>query len=165
MIAIVLVEPEIPPNTGNVIRLCANTGAELHLVRPLGFPLDDARMRRAGLDYHEYATVHVHDDWAACRAALALTLTLTHAGRRMFAVETTGTRSLYDVDVKSDDVFVFGSETKGLSGKVLSDFAADHQLRIPMRPSNRSLNLSNSVAVTVFEAWRQLGFSGASRIE
>ena len=159
MIAIVLVEPEIPPNTGNVIRLCANTGAELHLVRPLGFPLDDARMRRAGLDYHEYATMHVHDDWATCRAALS------HLERRMFAVETTGMRSLYDIDVKSDDVFVFGSETKGLSAKVLGDFAAYHQLRIPMRPSNRSLNLSNSVAVTVFEAWRQLGFSGASSIE
>jgi tRNA (cytidine/uridine-2'-O-)-methyltransferase len=153
VIAIVLVEPEIPPNTGNVIRLCANTGAELHLVRPLGFPLDDARMRRAGLDYHEYATMHVHDDWAACRTALL--------GRRIFAVETTGARSLYDVDFKDDDVFVFGSETRGLTASVLSDFAATDQLRIPMRPSNRSLNLSNSVAVTVFEAWRQLGFTGA----
>jgi tRNA (cytidine/uridine-2'-O-)-methyltransferase len=153
VIAIVLVEPEIPPNTGNVIRLCANTGAELHLVRPLGFPLDDARMRRAGLDYHEYATMHVHDDWATCRAALS--------GRRVFAVETTGARSLYDVEFKDDDVFVFGSETRGLSASVLSDFALTDQLRIPMRPSNRSLNLSNSVAVTVFEAWRQLGFTGA----
>jgi tRNA (cytidine/uridine-2'-O-)-methyltransferase len=153
VIAIVLVEPEIPPNTGNVIRLCANTGAELHLVRPLGFPLDDARMRRAGLDYHEYATMHVHDDWAACRTALA--------GRRIFAVETTGVRSLYGVEFKDDDVFVFGSETRGLSAAVLSDFDATDQLRIPMRPSNRSLNLSNSVAVTVFEAWRQLSFTGA----
>ncbi len=156
MIAIVLIEPEIPPNTGNVIRLCANTGAELHLVRPLGFPLDDARMRRAGLDYHEYATMHVHDDWMTCRAAFA--------GRRIFAVETTGARSLYDVEFNNDDVFVFGSETRGLSASVLADFAVTDQLRIPMRPSNRSLNLSNSVAVTVFEAWRQLGFTGADNV-
>ncbi len=153
MIAIVLVNPEIPPNTGNVIRLCANTGAALHLVHPLGFPLDDARMRRAGLDYHEYATMQVHDDWDACRAALA--------PRRMFAIETTGTRSLYDVPLREDDVFVFGSETKGLSNEVLAGFDAQQVLRIPMRPSNRSLNLSNAVAVTVFEAWRQMGFHGA----
>lgn len=152
MISVVLVNPEIPPNTGNVIRLCANTGAELHLVHPLGFPLDDARMRRAGLDYHEYATMKVHDDWSACRAALT--------PRRLFAIETTGTRSLYDVQFREDDGFVFGSETKGLSTEVLATFDADQVLRIPMRPSNRSLNLSNSVAVTVFEAWRQLRFVG-----
>jgi tRNA (cytidine/uridine-2'-O-)-methyltransferase len=154
MIAIVLVEPEIPPNTGNVIRLCANSGAALHLVRPLGFPLDDSRMRRAGLDYHEYASMHVHDDWAACEASLK--------GRRLLAVETTGTRSLYDVAITADDVFVFGSETRGLSAQVLERFDSHHVVRIPMRPSNRSLNLSNSVAVTVFEAWRQIGFTGAS---
>lgn len=154
MIHVVLVEPEIPPNTGNVIRLCANTGAALHLVRPLGFPLDDARMRRAGLDYHEYALMLVHDDWAACKAALA--------GHRMFAVETCGTRSPHETTLASGDVFVFGSETKGLSTEVLADFDADHQLRLPMRPSNRSLNLSNSVAVTVYEAWRQMAFSGAA---
>ncbi len=154
MIHVVLVEPEIPPNTGNVIRLCANTGATLHLVRPLGFPLDDARMRRAGLDYHEYATMLVHDDWTACKAALA--------GHRMFAIETCGTRSPHETTFADGDVFVFGSETKGLSVEVLADFEADHQLRLPMRPSNRSLNLSNSVAVTVYEAWRQLGFSGAA---
>jgi tRNA (cytidine/uridine-2'-O-)-methyltransferase len=157
LISVVLVSPEIPPNTGNVIRLCANSGAALHLVRPLGFPLDDARMRRAGLDYHEYATMHVHDDWASCRAALT--------GRRVFAIETTGTRSLYDVTIAPDDVFVFGSETKGLSADVLATFASDEVLRIPMRPSNRSLNLSNSVAVTVFEAWRQLGFTGSAATE
>jgi tRNA (cytidine/uridine-2'-O-)-methyltransferase len=153
-IAVVLVCPEIPPNTGNVIRLCANTGAALHLVRPLGFPLDDARMRRAGLDYHEYATMHVHDDWAACAAALA--------GRRLFAVETSGGRSLYDVAIGATDAFVFGSETRGLSADVLGHFAVDQHIRIPMRPSNRSLNLSNAVAVTVYEAWRQLGFAGAA---
>ena len=153
MIHIVLVEPDIPPNTGNIIRLCANTGAMLHLVKPLGFPLDDARMRRAGLDYHEYATMQVHDDWAACKAALA--------GRRMFAVETCGTRSPHETTLLAGDVFVFGSETTGLSVAVLAEFSVDHQLRLPMRPSMRSLNLSNSVAVTVYEAWRQLGFAGS----
>jgi tRNA (cytidine/uridine-2'-O-)-methyltransferase len=153
VISVVLVNPEIPPNTGNVIRLCANTGAELHLVHPLGFPLDDARMRRAGLDYHEYATMKVHDDWRACCDDLA--------PRRMWAIETTGTRSLYDVEFREDDVFVFGSETKGLSSAVLATFATENVLRIPMRPSNRSLNLSNSVAVTVYEAWRQIRFAGA----
>ncbi len=153
MIAVVLVEPEIPPNTGNVIRLCANTGAELHLVRPLGFPLEDARMRRAGLDYHEYATMKVHDDWAACKAALA--------GRRMFAVETSGVVSPHETVLQTDDVFVFGSETKGLSAAVLADFPRERQLRLPMRPAIRSLNLSNAVAVTVYEAWRQLGFPGS----
>jgi tRNA (cytidine/uridine-2'-O-)-methyltransferase len=153
MISVVLVNPEIPPNTGNVIRLCANTGAELHLVHPLGFPLDDAKMRRAGLDYHEYATMKVHDDWNTCRDALT--------PRRMFAIETTGTRSLFDVEFRDDDAFVFGSETKGLSSGVLATFAPENVLRIPMRPSNRSLNLSNSVAVTVYEAWRQIKFLGA----
>jgi tRNA (cytidine/uridine-2'-O-)-methyltransferase len=156
LIHVVLVEPEIPPNTGNVIRLCANTGATLHLVRPLGFPLDDARMRRAGLDYHEYAEMRVHDDWAACKLALT--------GHRMFAIETCGQRAPHEVLLASGDVFVFGSETKGLSAAVLADFALDHQLRLPMRPSNRSLNLSNSVAVTVYEAWRQLGFMGAAAL-
>jgi tRNA (cytidine/uridine-2'-O-)-methyltransferase len=156
-IAIVLVNPEIPPNTGNVIRLCANSGAALHLVRPLGFPLDDARMRRAGLDYHEYATMLVHDDWSSCRASLG--------PRRMFAIETTGTRSLYDVVLREDDVFVFGSETRGLSSEVLETFDAGNVLTIPMRPSNRSLNLSNSVAVTIYEAWRQIGFTGANSVQ
>ena len=154
MIHVVLVEPEIPPNTGNVIRLCANTGATLHLVRPLGFPLDDARMRRAGLDYHEYATMRVHDDWAACKAALT--------GHRMFAIETCGRRSPHETELAAGDVFVFGSETKGLATEVLADFDGNHQLRLPMRPAIRSLNLSNSVAVTVYEAWRQLGFAGAA---
>lgn len=156
MIHVVLVEPEIPPNTGNVIRLCANTGATLHLVRPLGFPLEDARMRRAGLDYHEYATMRVHDDWAACKQALAAC-----GVTRMFAIETCGTRAPHDVALSQNDAFVFGSETKGLSPAVLADFTSAQQLRLPMRPSIRSLNLSNSVAVTVYEAWRQLGFAGA----
>ena len=154
MIHVVLVEPEIPPNTGNIIRLCANTGAMLHLVKPLGFPLDDARMRRAGLDYHEYATMQVHEGWAACKAALA--------GHRMFAIETCGRKSPHETALQSGDVFVFGSETKGLSASLIADFPAERQLRLPMRPHNRSLNLSNSVAVTVYEAWRQLGFTGAA---
>ena len=153
MIHVVLVEPEIPPNTGNIIRLCANTGAMLHLVKPLGFPLDDARMRRAGLDYHEYATMHVHEDWAACKIALV--------GHRMFAIETCGAKSPHETALQSGDVFVFGSETKGLSVAVLAEFPVDCQLRLPMRAAIRSLNLSNSVAVTVYEAWRQLGFAGA----
>ena len=154
MIHVVLVEPEIPPNTGNIIRLCANTGAMLHLVKPLGFPLDDARMRRAGLDYHEYATMQVHEDWAACKAVVN--------GHRMFAIETCGAKSPHETVLQSGDVFVFGSETKGLSKAVLADFPTERQLRLPMRPNNRSLNLSNSVAVTVYEAWRQLGFAGAA---
>ena len=155
MIHVVLVEPEIPPNTGNIIRLCANTGAMLHLVKPLGFPLDDARMRRAGLDYHEYATMQVHENWAACKLALA--------GHRMFAIETCGTRSPHETALQSGDVFVFGSETKGLAAAVLADFPTEFQLRLPMRPAIRSLNLSNSVAVTVYEAWRQSGFTGSGQ--
>ncbi len=155
MIHVVLVEPEIPPNTGNVIRLCANTGAMLHLVKPMGFPLDDARMRRAGLDYHEYATMQVHEDWAACKIALA--------GHRMFAIETCGAKSPHETALQSGDVFVFGSETKGLSPAVLADFPTGRQLRLPMRPAIRSLNLSNSVAVTVYEAWRQLEFIGSGQ--
>lgn len=158
MIHVVLVEPEIPPNTGNIIRLCANTGAMLHLVKPLGFPLDDARMRRAGLDYHEYATMQVHESWAVCKAALA-----AQKVGRMFAVETCGANSPHETSLQSGDVFVFGSETKGLSAAVLADFPAERQLRLPMRPAIRSLNLSNSVAVTVYEAWRQLGFVGAGQ--
>lgn len=154
MFAVVLFEPEIPPNTGNVIRLCANTGCELHLVEPLGFPLDDTRMRRAGLDYHEYATMTVHRDWDACRQALS--------GRRMFAMTTRANRRPDAVALEADDVFVFGPESRGLPDPVLAGFAEDRCLRLPMRAGQRSLNLSNAVAVTVFEAWRQHGFSGAA---
>ena len=153
MFAVVLVHPEIPPNTGNVIRLAANTGSELHLVEPLGFKLDDRELKRAGLDYHEYARLIVHADWAHCRAALGT--------RRRYALTTRGTRSLFDCALGADDAFVFGSETAGLAQDVLADFAQDARLRIPMRPSVRSLNLSNAVAVTVYEAWRQAGFPGA----
>jgi tRNA (cytidine/uridine-2'-O-)-methyltransferase len=157
MIAIVLVTPEIPPNTGNVIRLAANTGAELHLVEPLGFRLDDRELKRAGLDYHEYARVAVHRDWDACRVALD-----PHAARRWYALTTRGARSLYDCGLNANDVLVFGSETSGLPPEILAGFAADARLRIPMRPGVRSLNLSNAVAVAVYEAWRQAAFAGSN---
>jgi len=154
MFDIVLLHPEIPPNAGNVIRLAANSGARLHLVEPLGFSMDDRHLRRAGLDYHELATVRTHRGWDACRAALG--------ERRMFAVTTRGEIRYTDVRYARDDVFVFGQETRGLPEDLLAQFAPAQRLRLPMRPGNRSLNLSNAVAVLVFEAWRQLGFAGAS---
>ncbi|MCE1241473.1 MAG: tRNA (cytidine(34)-2'-O)-methyltransferase [Azonexaceae bacterium] len=156
MFAVVLHQPEIPPNTGNIIRMCANTGAELHLVEPLGFSLDDRHLRRAGLDYHEYATLIRHADWSACRAALA--------GRRMFAMTTKGSGNLYATPLLPGDVFVFGCETAGLPDPLLQEFPAGQRLRLPMLPGQRSLNLSNAAAVTVFEAWRQNGFGGAQAI-
>ena len=152
MLDIVLVHPEIPPNTGNVIRLAANTGARLHLVRPLGFTLDDKQLKRAGLDYHEYASVRVHASWDALAAAMA--------GRRMFAFATSAGRFFSDVRYAADDVLVFGREADGLPAEVLAQFPSEQRLRLPMRPGNRSLNLSNAVAVAVFEAWRQLGYAG-----
>ncbi len=156
MFAVVLIEPEIPPNTGNVIRLCANTATDLHLVEPLGFRMDDRELKRAGLDYHEYARVVVHRDFAACRAALDHPVP-----RRWFAFSTRATRTLHEAAFKPGDVLVFGRETTGLAEGVLAMFAADACLRIPMRPGMRSLNLSNAVAVAVYEAWRQQGFAGA----
>jgi tRNA (cytidine/uridine-2'-O-)-methyltransferase len=150
---IVLYQPEIPPNTGNVIRLAANTGCRLHLVEPLGYSLDDKQLKRAGLDYHELTHMRVHRGWNECRAALA--------GRRMFALTTRGERTAYDVRYAENDVFVFGRETAGLPESLLNDFPAEMRVRLPMRPGNRSLNLSNAVAVVAFEAWRQLGFAGA----
>ena len=158
MLAIVLVHPEIPPNTGNVIRLAANSGAELHLVEPLGFRLEDKELKRAGLDYHEYARVVTHRDWAACRAALD-----PRTARRWFALTTSAERSLYDCSFGRDDVFVFGCETSGLPHEILAGFAPDARLRIPMRPGVRSINLSNAVAIAVYEAWRQLGFPDSAR--
>lgn len=152
MFEIVLVEPEIPPNTGNVIRLSANSGCRLHLVRPLGFDLSDKNLRRAGLDYHEYAELRVHDDWPALRAALA--------GRRLFAFTSKGSRLLGTAAFQPGDVLVFGPETRGLSAAILAEFDAGRRLRLPMRPGQRSLNLSNAVAVAVFEAWRQNGYAG-----
>ncbi|MDR3352188.1 MAG: tRNA (uridine(34)/cytosine(34)/5-carboxymethylaminomethyluridine(34)-2'-O)-methyltransferase TrmL [Zoogloeaceae bacterium] len=153
MFAIVLFEPQIPPNTGNIIRLCANTGAQLHLVEPLGFRFEDRALRRAGLDYHEFATVRCHANWNACQEALA-----TPPGRSFFALTTKGTRCYADVRYAPGDVFVFGPETRGLPAPLLEAFPAPHRLRLPMLPHNRSLNLSNAVAVTLFEAWRQQGF-------
>jgi len=150
---VVLYQPEIPPNTGNVIRLCANTGAALHLVRPLGFDLDDKKLRRAGLDYHEFARVAVHEDLAACLAAIS--------PKRLFAVSTRGTARYDGIAYADGDALLFGPETRGLPQDVLDDVPPEHRLRLPMRPGNRSLNLSNAVAVIVFEAWRQQGFAGS----
>jgi tRNA (cytidine/uridine-2'-O-)-methyltransferase len=153
MFDIVLVEPEIPPNTGNVIRLAANTGARLHLVKPLGFSLDDKQLKRAGLDYHEYASLTVHESWSHFVAQMH--------GRRMFAFTTSAQRLYTDVHYAAGDVLVFGKEATGLSPAIVEAFAPDMRLRLPMRPGNRSLNLSNAVAIAVFEAWRQLGYEGA----
>jgi tRNA (cytidine/uridine-2'-O-)-methyltransferase len=153
VIDIVLVEPQIPPNTGNVIRLAANTGARLHLVKPLGFSLDDRQMKRAGLDYHEYATLRVHDSWSSLKDELP--------GRRMLAFTTGATRLYTAVRYAADDVLVFGAEPSGLPATIMQEFGEETRLRLPMRPGNRSLNLSNAVAVAVFEAWRQLAFPGA----
>lgn len=151
---VVLVQPEIPPNTGNILRLCANTGARLHLVRPLGFSLDDRRFRRAGLDHVERESLTVHADFAACRTALG-------TGRRWLAVETGGAQRYDRMAYGTDDVLVFGSETRGLPDEILAEFAPGCLVTIPQRSGSRSLNLSNSVAVVVYEAWRQLGFDGA----
>ncbi len=153
MFHIVLVEPEIPPNTGNVIRLSANTGCTLHLVEPLGFSMDDKHMRRAGLDYHEYAELRRHASWEAFLADAR------PRPERMFALTTRGTRQVHDVAFEPGDWLVFGAETRGLSDTVRSAFAPARQLKLPMRAGQRSLNLSNAVAVTVFEAWRQNGFA------
>ena len=152
MTAVVLFQPEIPPNTGNVIRLCANTGCELHLVEPLGFKWEDRSLKRAGLDYHEFAQVFRHPDWAHCKTALA--------GRRLFAITTRGGARPDQVAFDPDDVFVFGRETSGLPTDVMAEFPEERRLRLPMLSGQRSLNLSNAVAVTVFEAWRQRGFAG-----
>lgn len=153
MLDIVLYQPEIPPNTGNIIRLCANTGFSLHLIRPLGFQLNDKKAQRAGLDYHEMARVEVHPD-------------LQHyleerKPPRVFAITTKGSYAYQDVRFETGDALLFGPETRGLPPKVLSSIQKPHHLRIPMIPGSRSLNLSNAVAVVVYEAWRQLGFSGA----
>jgi tRNA (cytidine/uridine-2'-O-)-methyltransferase len=158
MFAVVLVHPEIPPNTGNVIRLCANTGCALHLVRPLGFRLDDRELRRAGLDYHEYAALRVHDDWACCRRALVE----ERPAGQWYALTARAAQRVHDVALAAPDILVFGCEARGLPDEVLGEFDQGHRLRLPMRPHNRSLNLSNAVAVTVFEGWRQLGFDGAA---
>jgi tRNA (cytidine/uridine-2'-O-)-methyltransferase len=152
MLHVVLYQPEIPPNTGNVIRLCANTGARLHLIEPLGFAMDDARLRRAGLDYHEFAQVHVHASLAEFHSSVA--------PARVFAFATSATRRFDSVRFETDDALLFGPESRGLPTDVLAAMPHDALLRLPMRKGNRSLNLSNAVAVAVFEAWRQHNFCG-----
>jgi tRNA (cytidine/uridine-2'-O-)-methyltransferase len=152
MFHIVLFEPEIPPNTGNIIRLCANAGASLHLVKPLGFELSDKHLKRAGLDYHEYAELKVYENWAACQQALQ--------GKRMFAITTKGSTRHTDLTFQDEDVFVFGPESRGLPEDIRGQFTPAHRVRLPMLPHSRSLNLSNSAAILLYEAWRQTGFSG-----
>lgn len=154
MFDIVLYQPEIPPNTGNVIRLCANTGARLHLIAPLGFELEDKQLKRAGLDYHEYASLQVHDSFDAALAAIS--------PQRLFALSTRNSVRYDQPRFAEGDAFLFGPETRGLPDDVLARIPPEQRLRLPMRPDNRSLNLSNAVAVVVFEAWRQLGFEGAA---
>lgn len=152
MFTVVLYQPEIPPNTGNIIRLCANTGCELHLVKPLGFPLEDAKLKRAGLDYHEYARMVVHENWEACLAHFS--------GRRIFAATTKGATRHDRITFQAGDVLLFGPESRGLPQEILDSLPADQRVRLPMRPESRSLNISNSVAILVYEAWRQHGFAG-----
>lgn len=154
MLNIVLVEPEIPPNTGNIIRLCANTGAQLHLIKPLGFPLEDKSMKRAGLDYHEYANMKVHESWADFLAQEK------PEQDRMFALTTKGTGTLLKCQFQENDYLVFGAETRGLSQEIRDQFLPENRVRLPMRANSRSLNLSNTVAVMVYEAWRQMNFKG-----
>lgn len=152
MFQIVLFQPEIPPNTGNVIRLAANAGCALHLVEPLGFDVSERSLRRAGLDYHEFVALCAHADWAACRRALG--------AARLFAFTTKGGVRHDTIAYRSGDAFVFGPESRGLPAELLAEFAPERRLRLPMMPGNRSLNLSNAVAVAVYEAWRQQGFAG-----
>ena len=158
-IHIVLVAPKMPSNTGNIIRLCANTGAQLHLIKPLGFELEDKKLRRAGLDYHEYAHLHIHDDWA--RAKQALIAADCHI---ITALTTKLSKPFYEYDFISQNnsniALVFGSETAGLVEDIREDIGEDHWLRLPMLPESRSLNLSNSVAICLYEVWRQQGFEG-----
>lgn len=153
MFDVVLFQPEIPPNTGNIIRLCANTGVKLHLIKPLGFTLEDKQLLRAGLDYHEFASMTVYENWTDCVESLS--------SRRVFAVSTKATQR-YDMTVyASGDVFLFGPESRGLPPGILESFSARQRIRVPMLPGSRSLNLSNTVAVVIYEAWRQAGFSGS----
>ncbi len=154
MYELILYQPEIPPNTGNIIRLCANTGANLHVIRPLGFELDDKQLRRAGLDYHEFASIRVHDFLEACLAELG--------ERRVFAISTRGSTDYSQVKYREGDAFLLGPETRGLPQTVLDELPPEQVLRIPMRPENRSLNLSNAAAVLLYEAWRQQGFRGGA---
>lgn len=150
MFEVILYQPEIPPNTGNVIRLCANTGSNLHLIRPLGFDLDDKQLKRAGLDYHEYASMKVHENLEDCLQSLPQA--------RLFAFTTKGSHPFHEVRYQKGDAFLFGPESRGLPIEILESLHTEQRLRLPMLPNNRSLNLSNTVAVAVYEAWRQCGF-------
>lgn len=150
MFDVILYQPEIPPNTGNIIRLCANTGVRLHLIKPLGFSLDDKQLTRAGLDYHEFATIRVYDSWTDCAEHFA--------DRRLFAVSTKGTQRYDSIAYAKNDVFLFGPESRGLPIELLEEISDQRRIRLPMMPGSRSLNLSNTVAVLVYEAWRQIGF-------
>jgi tRNA (cytidine/uridine-2'-O-)-methyltransferase len=150
MFDLILYQPEIPPNTGNIIRVCANTGTRLHLIHPLGFDLDDKKLRRAGLDYHEFTDLTEHPSWESCLRSLG--------SKRVFAVSTRGTRNYADVKYRDNDVFLLGPETRGLPQALLDSLPADQVLRIPMRPGNRSLNLANAAAILIYEAWRQQKF-------
>jgi tRNA (cytidine/uridine-2'-O-)-methyltransferase len=152
MFHVILYQPEIPPNTGNIIRLCANTGCQLHLIKPLGFTLEDKKLIRAGLDYHEFAALRVHDTLQDCLAAFDPV--------RIFALTTKGSQPFHTIRYRGGDAFLFGPESRGLPAEVLDQFATGQRVRLPMLPHSRSLNLSNTVAVTVFEAWRQCGFDG-----
>jgi tRNA (cytidine/uridine-2'-O-)-methyltransferase len=151
---LMLYQPEIPPNAGNIIRLSANTGCRLHLVRPLGFSLQDKRLQRAGLDYHAAVEIALHDDWSSCRMSLP--------NRRWFAITTRGERRYDEPSYRAGDVFAFGSETAGLPESIMAEFAPETRLRIPMLQGSRTLNLSNAAALVVYEAWRQLGFPGGA---
>ena len=150
MFDVILYQPEIPPNTGNIIRLCANTGATLHLVKPLGFSLEDKQLIRAGLDYHEFATITVHDSWPECAQRFK--------NRRMFAVSTKGAQHYDQIEYAKGDAFLFGPESRGLPAEILGSITEQRRIRLPMVPGSRSLNLSNTVAVVIYEAWRQVGF-------
>ncbi|MBA4142054.1 MAG: tRNA (uridine(34)/cytosine(34)/5-carboxymethylaminomethyluridine(34)-2'-O)-methyltransferase TrmL [Nitrosospira sp.] len=150
MIEVILYQPEIPPNTGNIIRLCANTGAKLHLVKPLGFTLEDKQLLRAGLDYHEFVGITVHADWEECARHLQ--------GRRVFAASTKGKQRYDTAAYANGDIFLFGAESRGLPREILESLPEQHRIRIPMTSGSRSLNLSNTVAIVVYEAWRQMGF-------
>jgi tRNA (cytidine/uridine-2'-O-)-methyltransferase len=154
MFHVLLFEPEIPPNTGNIIRLCANTGATLHLIKPLGFGLDDKNLRRSGLDYHDLTAVKIHEDFSACLHSLA--------AARLFAVETGARRGYHEPAFRAGDAFLFGPETRGLPKSALERVDRENTLSIPMRPQSRSINLSNAVALVIFEAWRQTDFAGRS---
>jgi tRNA (cytidine/uridine-2'-O-)-methyltransferase len=157
---VILYQPEIPPNTGNIIRLCANTGARLHLIEPLGFSIDDAQLRRAGLDYHEFAELHVHADLQTCLNTIGAS---SNGSPRVFTLSTRGTTRYDAPRFEPDDAFVFGPETRGLPADILAQVPEAQRLVLPMRPDNRSLNLSNAVAVMVFEAWRQRDFAGSTK--